>query len=92
MPFRFPIFTMRSNGTCVPNPLMPQYVLAFSSAEKATTYMQRRGENWEFKMVNRFNVGPFADDLRKQGLSGICYDPDSDGKLGEQVSIQDLVE
>jgi hypothetical protein len=91
MLFRFPFFTIYRDSQSVLNPLMPQHALTFSSVEKATGFMQQRGiTDWEFKVINRFNLHEFTDDLRRQGLTGVCYDPDSDGSGGESVSIEEL--
>ena len=91
MPFRFPVFTIYRNSHSVPNPLMPEHALTFSTSAKATAFMHQRGEtDWEFRVINRFNVREFADDLRRQNLTGVCYDPDEDGSSGEQVSIEEL--
>lgn len=52
--------------------------------------MQQRGiMDWEFMIINRFNVLHFMDDLRSQGFSGVCYDADSDGTGGQQLAIPD---
>lgn len=64
---------------------MPGYIAAFSSAEKAASFMTQRGETeWENQLVSRSTLDSLIEELRTMvGMRGVCLDPTSSesGKL-----------
>lgn len=88
----FPFWAIYRDSQCVANPSTPKHALTFSSAAKAAEFMQQHGiTDWEFLVINRFNAPHFIADLRKQGFSGVCFNPDSDGN-GQQLAIPDQLD
>jgi hypothetical protein len=69
---------------------MPGFIAAFSSAEKAASFMVSRGESeWENRLVARATLRDLMADLRLLGRQGLCLDPPKDG-AGTQIAVDDL--
>ena len=90
--FPFWIVTQRRGRTSTPVELdeMPGFVVAFSTAEMAASFMVSRGEpEWENRLVVRSTLADLLADLRKLGVRGVCLDPGKN-RSGEKLAFEEL--
>lgn len=69
---------------------MPGFIAAFTTAEKAASFMVGRGETkWENKLVARSTLASLKEDLRRIGVRGVCLDP-AEGECGTKIAFDEL--
>ena len=65
-------------------------MVAFSTAEGASTFMVARGEiRWEFLLVNRSTFPPLVPRLKGLGAKGLCLNPGA-GRRGVSLSLEEV--
>jgi hypothetical protein len=71
-------------------PHSPQHVATFTSLDGGVAFMQRCGEkDWGFRLMSRSDFGKLVEDLQRQGLLGVCFDPGERGQ-GKIVLFAEL--
>ena len=69
---------------------VPGFIAAFSSAEKAASFMVSRGETeWENRLVARSTLRDLMADLRQLGGQGLCLDPSKE-EAGTRITFDEL--
>ena len=91
---RFPFWIVTQRGGFLSKPVVasdPSFIVAFTSAEQAASYMACRGETeWENRLVSRASLRELMTDLRLLGIQGLCIDPVWPGS-GVQVPFDEVV-
>ena len=91
-PFPFWIVTQRRG--LLSRPVEPDgtpgFIAAFTTAEKAASFMVSRGESeWENRLVSRSTLSDLKNDLRQLGFQGLCLDP-AKGDGGTKVTFEEM--
>jgi hypothetical protein len=87
--YPFWLITQKQDGGLQPLVIQecPEYILAFTSVQKAKDYMLAKGIGaWELQMVSRSTFRPLIERYRQLGLHGLCFDPD-ENTSGDQVDF-----
>src|SRR5438552_17560378 len=89
----FPFWIVARPGDSTPVGLASPgsgYVAAFISAESALAYMDRdRDARSELHLVCRATFAELAERLRSLGLSGLCFEPNSQGR-GDRITLAQM--
>jgi hypothetical protein len=74
-------------------PHRPRQVLAFSSSERAFSYILSRPEQqWNVQRINQNRMVLLVADLHAHGSLGLHYDPEPDGAGGESIPLSEIVQ
>jgi hypothetical protein len=66
-------------------------LVAFSSAELASDYKQKRfGCNGEVTPISSAGLEQMVAELPALGIAGLCFDPKSDGSEGSVIRFSDI--
>ncbi len=91
---RFPFWIVTQRRGFLSKPVEasdPSFVVAFTSAERAASFMVSRGETeWENRLVSRASLRDLITDLRLLGIQGLCVDPSREG-AGMQVTFDEFL-
>ncbi len=95
--FVLPIWIVRRRKDNAPHPKKPNgsraHRIAFESAEFTARFTHaRKNEPWEVHCVaNDQDLLFLVKDLHNEGLLGLRFNPDLDGKCGTEYSLRDLL-
>ncbi|HEX3654772.1 MAG TPA: hypothetical protein VHY91_09165 [Pirellulales bacterium] len=92
--FSFPFWIVTQRHGSISRPIeskgMPGFIVAFTAAENAASFMVGRGDTeWENKLVARSTLPSLLKDLRRIGIQGVCIDPINDG-CGNTIVFEEL--
>lgn len=91
---RFPFWIVTQRRGFISKPVelaaVPGFIVAFSTAERAASFMVSRGESeWENRLITRSNLRQLVVDLRAFAVHGLCLDPAEDAP-GTAIPFSEL--
>src|SRR4051794_12925104 len=90
----FPFWIVLQRRNLLSKPVEPDgtpgFIAAFSTAEKAASFMVIRGETeWENRLISRSTLADLKADLGQLGFQGLCLDP-TKGTCGTKVTSVEM--
>jgi hypothetical protein len=88
--FPFCVVLARQSGMTLPLAPSQGYIAAFSTVEKASAFMFRRGDtDWRMTLVSRPTLESVIESLQSLGARGLAFNPEQES-LGTLIDFEKL--